>query len=480
LKDPFVAFRLFPSLGFFQTTVFKRTRELWTYHTTATTTSSIIMTRVSSASPSHLVRLIGLLVWSSVVLLLSPLGGGLYVVDAQLTKPTEEWQYHPTKLIKPISDQSATIDPNTGRVYLVGGCNNTDGNIRLAPGNGSDFTCPDVTDRSYVFDITTGKIESLPSAPHKRYRHAAIFHNGLVWLFGGRDAGFNETAEVDNLVYNVDVFDTTTNSWRTDLTFRLDDSIARSDGSAFVIKDTIYLVGGYELGYNATKTTIAIDIAKSISSKKTLSWSPRADLIQARGDCYAEVVNGVAYIVGGFTHLDFWCEALDDVERYRPADDKWERLSESQSLVYERADKAVVTVGTRLYVIGGEYKTDCSAEPSQRTGPTTEVEVFDTADGDAATWKEEIADIPADHFRFPAVSYKGVIYTFGGQNYYNTECDCFPASNVILTFNTTNTVAKPSVDAGSGGGGAAVSASMTVIPAVTTMWATLLLVVMLQ
>lgn len=398
--------------------------------------------------------------------------GHAIATDAQLDKSMikEHWHYHTTVLPKPISDHSATLVPdNPGRIYIMGGCNHTNGNTRAVPNDTTaDFFCPEVSDHTYVFDATTGGIITLPPAPHPRYRHGAVYHNGLIWFLGGRDASFNETAGVDSLVYQVDVLDTTTNRWRNDLTFALDpEMMARSDHAAFVIDDTIYLAGGYLLGYNATATTVAIDIPLSLASGKTLSWSKRANMNQERGDCHAAVVNGVAYIVGGFTHADNWCEALNDVERYRPNDDAWARLSEAQSLTYGRGDKAVVTVGTRLYVIGGESKTDCEGDPGQRTSPTTEVEVFDTADGDAASWTEEISDIPNDHFRFPAVSYNGVIYAFGGQNYYNGECDCFPTSNAILTFDTT---AEPA-ETTSGGGNAPAMTMVAVVPIVAALWA---------
>jgi Kelch motif/Galactose oxidase, central domain len=343
--------------------------------------------------------------------------------------PDEHWHTNETSLPSPISDHSATLDPDTGKVYLVGGCNNTNGNIRLN-GTGSEFFCPTVTNAGHVFDIPTGRIDPMPDAPHKRYRHAAIFHQGLIWYFGGRDDTFDADAQVDSIVYDVDIFDTTTGKWRDDLTFQLSKEIARSDQAAFVIDHTIYLVGGYELGYNATADTIAIDIPLSLASKTSLNWTKRASLNQERGDCYAAVVeNGDAYVVGGFTHEDGWCNALDVVERYSPMGDVWMR---QDSLTYGRADKAVVTIGSKIYAIGGESKTDRSKDPGQRTTPTTEVEVLDTADPNGV-WTGEIADIPSDHFRFTAVSYDDIIYTFGGQKYYNSECDCFSTTASILT-----------------------------------------------
>lgn len=371
-----------------------------------------------------------------IIILLSLLASS-YAHTISSSPLEEHWHVHTASLPSPVSDHSATLNPDTGKVYLVGGCNNTDGNVRVPPDD--FFICPDVTSYANVFDATTGSIEAMPEAPRKRYRHAAVYHDGLVWLLGGRDDTVDPTSFLDNVVADVDVFDVATNKWRTDLSFKLPDDLVKSDHAAFVIGDTIYMVGGFEFGYNATATTIAIDIPKSLTSKTELKITTKKDMNVARGDCFATVADGVAFVVGGFTHLDEWSNALATVESYDPFNDLW---TVENDLVQGRGDKAVVTVGSKIYVVGGESKTDGQQDPGQRTNPTAEVEVLDTSDPNAF-WTEEIADIPADHFRFPAVSYDGVIYTFGGQGYYDASCFCFATKSNILTFDTKTDYKQP-------------------------------------
>lgn len=187
--------------------------------------------------------------------------------------------------------------------------------------------------------------------------------------------------------------------------------------------------------YSAVTTTWALDTTNTAAGV----WEPRASLLEARGDAHAVAVGGqeAAYIIGGFTHLDGWCNALASVERYDFNTDTWTR---ADSLVYERGDKAVAVIRERyVLAMGGEANTDCDLDPSQRTAPTTEVEVLDTKQGEDAEWVEEIADIPDDHFRFPAVAIGDTIYTFGGQAYYQADCECFPTRDTIFTY----TVVEP-------------------------------------
>lgn len=339
----------------------------------------------------------------------------------------EDWSSHPTRLPTPTSDLTATLDPTSGLIYLIGGCNAETGNSLVF--NTTFYGCSSVTAAAYAFDTASGKIDTaVPDAPRPRYRHAAAYVQGHIWLVGGRDLE-------DNLVTAIDVYSVGEGRWLdTESTLELPSNLVTSDLTAFATEDEIHVIGGYDVEYTAVTTTYAIDVAASLSGSQSLVWSERGGLAEARGDTNAVWIeeSKTAYVVGGFTHADFWCKALSSVEQYDVDTDTWVR---ADPLTYERGDKAVAVVGSRLFVIGGESNTDCDLDPAQRTAPTTEVEVLDTSDGEEATWQEEIADIPDDHFRFPAVAYDGTIYTFGGQAYYESSCDCFPTRDTIFFYN---------------------------------------------
>lgn len=121
------------------------------------------------------------------------------------------------------------------------------------------------------------------------------------------------------------------------------------------------------------KTTYKIDTVQSFATGSLVTTL--TDTNTARGDAYSVSIGDQAYLVGGFSHINRWCEALSSVEQYDIDADMWKAIA---PLTYNRGDKALVALGSKIYAIGGESNTDCSADPGQRTSPTTEVEVLDT------------------------------------------------------------------------------------------------------
>lgn len=87
-----------------------------------------------------------------------------------------------TKLPTSTSDHTATLVGS--KVYIAGGCDALDGNKWFAPDEA--FYCGSVTDAFYSFDIETEAIEVLESLPMPRYRHAAAYAGGKIWIHGGR------------------------------------------------------------------------------------------------------------------------------------------------------------------------------------------------------------------------------------------------------------------------------------------------------
>jgi Kelch motif len=133
-----------------------------------------------------------------------------------------------------------------------------------------------------------------------------------------------------------------------------------------------------------------------------------------------------AYTSGGFTDANDWCLPLNTVERYDLEEDKWDKLP---SMQFGRGDHAFVAIGTKLFALGGESKTSCSGDPGQATTPINEVEILETSE-DGAVWKL-IDSLPSDRFRFPAFVYQDLIYTVGGQKYYDAGCDCYRVTDQI-------------------------------------------------
>lgn len=96
---------------------------------------------------------------------------------------------------KAISDFTAVVNASTGKVYLAGGCDSTNGNqYNTVYGK---FVCGSISNKSYIFDLNALAFTTTADMPVARYRHAAVLVNNQVWLVGGRDINDNVIATVD-------------------------------------------------------------------------------------------------------------------------------------------------------------------------------------------------------------------------------------------------------------------------------------------
>jgi hypothetical protein len=96
----------------------------------------------------------------------------------------------------PLSDMTAVVDSDSGKVYIHGGCDAADGNVYDAITG--EFMCNSTSLTSLVFDIKSLEFTSKAAMPIARYRHAAVLVNNQVWLVGGRHVN-------DSLIGDVDV-----------------------------------------------------------------------------------------------------------------------------------------------------------------------------------------------------------------------------------------------------------------------------------
>lgn len=165
-----------------------------------------------------------------------------------------------------------------------------------------------------------------------------------------------------------------------------------------------------------------------------LAIEDKDDLKTARGDVAATVniEKGYAYASGGFTHEDGFCAALESVERYSLAGDTWISVA---SLPTARADKAMVTYNSHTIALGGEKAPDnsCSGEPLTPAEKSEAVDDIEVLNDDDTTW-QILAELPENRFRFAAAVHKDSIYAFGGQQSFDSECNCLKTTNEIVAF----------------------------------------------
>mmetsp|Transcript_6130 Transcript_6130/g.7132 ORF Transcript_6130/g.7132 Transcript_6130/m.7132 type:complete len:404 (-) Transcript_6130:153-1364(-) len=340
------------------------------------------------------------------------------------------WDTLAETLPNPVSDMTATLIPGQKNmdddvIFIAGGCSSENGN------ENSDgmFSCREVTNETYSFNVNTKIFTKMTDMPEARYRHAAVAIYGKLYIVGGRDVN-------DTLIRAIIVYDPVTNDWSQ--VRILPDKYLVSDNAALTYEGKLYVLGGYGVGYNAQTFMIQLDLeTQGITEKKPM--------ITARGDANAVTYRfadetTVAYIMGGFTHENDFCAPLADAEMYNFLTDEW---TDIEDMNFKRGDKAVVVHNGRILAIGGEGKHEekCENTESRALGEEgsgsiliDDIEYYDPREKDAAwTFGNKLDE---HRFRAAAVSVKstGSVYVFGGQSLYSTECDCYPTSDTIFEY----------------------------------------------
>ncbi len=198
-----------------------------------------------------------------------------------------------------LSDFTATLVPNRGRIVIVGGCDED----QVAE---DEWTfCPSISKKVLLYDYAADTWSRGLDAPRERYRHAAATDGRKLYVLGGRDVA-------ENLVPRTDVYDTDTGKWAT-----IAAEVPRSDlgaiwndaGDLGLLGPHIFVAGGYNADYSVAFTdTLKIN-------PETGETTPGANLLTGRGDFgfVSTGANARAYAVGGFSSDDF-CTPLSSVE----------------------------------------------------------------------------------------------------------------------------------------------------------------------
>lgn len=325
----------------------------------------------------------------------------------------------------------------TKKIMLTGGCVSEKGNEFL----GEYFACLELTNKAYSFtpippktqfQAWTGTFESLPDMPRERARHNSFqLGNNLLCVIGGRDTS-------DTLIAPIDCYDATTNVWTEVGT--LPDEYLTSDAAAYASDNTVHLIGGYKQDYEALSQVTVVDM----SDLTNIQFTKGVPIDTPRGDInVVEVEDGSALMIsGGFTHLNDFSAPLNSVEKFQFDSQTWGPVD---ALNEERGDKQLINLNGKIYAMGGEGRVDASGPvPDEALAAITmgsivldTVEVLDLTagkDGDEVEWKTQ-GDMPSSLFRFGASGWnEEVIFVFGGQVGFETECECFRTTEKVLVF----------------------------------------------
>lgn len=208
-----------------------------------------------------------------------------------------------------------------------------------------------------------------------------------------------------------------------------------SDHAGFAHDELVYIAGGYDQGYAAQSRVYSIDVIES-SVESGLVIADVSPLLEARGDITGVAADDgrSAFVSGGFTHKNDFCEPLGTAEKYNFVNDIWTDLP---PLTQARGEVVLTELDNDLYSLGGERQiegicdiTGKGAEVGELTVGTDVVEILE----DGAKW-EVVSGFPNHKFRFAPISWnKTLIYAFGGQTAYDNDCECFKTTNDVAVW----------------------------------------------
>ena len=252
------------------------------------------------------------------------------------------------------------------------------------------------TDNVHAHNAATGKWNTLPKCPHINFTLVVV--NGVLTAVGGIDSSYNDTNKLLSLVgegkwveqlpcmptkrrntaavcsgktlvvigghcdgvrlKTVELLDIDSLQWfiASELPHPL------CEASATVCGDNLYLVGGVDKDYNATKSVLTCSLSALVQSAKPATlggrsekafsqteqvWHEVASLPVVRSTCAS--LNGQLIAVGGSDSHNM--KTTNSVYAYDPTTDRWDVIS-TMPTARERCLVAVLP-GNQLMVVGG-------------------------------------------------------------------------------------------------------------------------------
>jgi len=201
-----------------------------------------------------------------------------------------------------------------------------------------------------------------------------------------------------------------------------------SNPAVFASGSLLFVAGGSKEQGNPTNSVIRIDTLKSISSLEITMISP---MMTPRTDSAWTQTAEFAYVAGGYTN-DNPCEALDTVEQFDLSTQSWKSLP---STIEARGNPNLVHNEGVVMLLGGEQFEDGAclsrSTASQELDPVGSVEVLGRDE-----WLRLSTFVLDRRLRSKAIAWtvagRHVVYEFGGQEEYDSACDCFPNVDEVL------------------------------------------------
>lgn len=211
--------------------------------------------------------------------------------------------------------------------------------------------------------------------------HQSCVIDSMIYVFCGINS---------SIVYvdSADAYNTKTDEW-SNLTPTLIDLY---ESNAEVVNDTIYLVGGWKMDFNTSKSVMAYDPGGN-------SWVYKKDCPINTGANTSCVLNDTLYILGGVEYPD----SPDQKKAlyYVPGTDNW---SSAPDMIYDHGVGASACVyDNKIFVFGGIGHNFFIHGKSEMYDPIKK------------SWKE-IAEMPVPVLNHISVVHDDKFYIFGGDS----------------------------------------------------------------
>lgn len=246
-----------------------------------------------------------------------------------------------------------------------------------------------------VFDLGSNTWEKKPETPFEMHHFQAITYKGEVWVMNA----FTGTYPHETPIPNIHIFNPKKNKWRVGAEIPADRR--RGAGGVVVHKNKVYMVCGIQDGHWDGHVAWLDEY-----DPETNTWKKLPDAPNARDHVHAVVVDDKLYVIGGRRSTAKIGKVLEltvsAVDVYDFETNTWASFSGSLNLPTERAGAAVVALGSKILVMGGESSAQVPAH--------SEVEAYNTK---TMAW-EKMPNLLQGRHGTGAVSSKGKVYIVAG------------------------------------------------------------------
>lgn len=231
-----------------------------------------------------------------------------------------------------------------------------------------------------TYDTVDGKWYTISSMGSARVSAAAVYCNGRIYVFGGRNN--------QNILNSVEVYDIDENKW----SYGKDMPYAAWEMTAEECNGSIYVMGGIQGTGDARKGLNNVYMFDPVQE----TWSQGTSLPSSRHTAASAVVGDTVYIIGGKEKTGANASAVDLVTRLDIKEMRWHAL---QPLPRPIVGAKAAVINNEIYMVGG----------SSRGSILSSILKYN----ESGDWTN-IADLEIARYGHSVVAIENTLYVLGG------------------------------------------------------------------